>query len=128
MHSCGNSCSYQHITSDMQRAKLIVACQQAEEVGYNLALDGLMEAERQQALEAVKRDEEINRCRGAQSLQALQEQMAERTAAHANMQVRNGRPKVIDTGVRTSSSIEVHKGACSNEERHYCGLTCTVHR
>ena len=66
--------------------------QQAEEIGYSLALDGLMEAERQQALKRVKRDEKLKKNRGAQSLQALQEQMAERTAAHADVQVRNGRP------------------------------------
>ena len=57
-----------------------------------MILDGLMEAERQQALKTVKRDERLQKNRGAQSLQALQEQMAERTAAHADVQVRNGRP------------------------------------
>lgn len=46
-----------------------------------------MEAERQQALEAAKREEEMKKSRGAQSLQALQEQMAERTAAQAGLQV-----------------------------------------
>ena len=45
----------------MQWANAIVACQQPEEIGHSLALDDLMEAERQQALEAVKRDEELRR-------------------------------------------------------------------
>lgn len=62
-------------------------CVQAEEKGYSLALDSLIEAERRQALEAADNKERCRKSRDARTLQDLQQQMAEKITAQAEMQV-----------------------------------------
>ncbi|CAL8467314.1 g6851 [Coccomyxa elongata] len=61
---------------------------QAEEKGYSLALDSLVEAERKQAMDAVKDEERCRKSREARALQDLQQQMAQKITAQAEMQVR----------------------------------------